>query len=257
YEAGDYLVIPRGTVYRLWPILETKLFVIQTTGPVSLPDRGLLGQHALFDPSMLEVPTPEQAPDEGYRKEWELRIQRDGELTSYFYPYNPIDVVGWKGTLTVSKINIRDIRPVMSERYHLPPTAHATFVANNVVIVSFLPRGLETGDPGAIKVPFYHSNIDYDEVIFYHDGEFFSRAGIEAGTVTFHPQGVHHGPHPKAIERSRDAKRTEEKAIMVDTRNPLRPTKVASDLEMVEYWQSWMDKEPAQKEELREEVVKL
>jgi len=241
YEGGDYLVIPRGTVYRLRPSAETRLLVIQTRGAVTVPDRGLLGQHALFDPSVLDVPTPTPNPDEGDRKEWELRIQRCGEITSYFYPHNPIDVVGWKGNLSVTKLNIRDIRPIASERYHLPPTSHCTFMADNVVIVSFLPRPLETGDPGAMKVPYFHSNIDYDEVIFYHDGDFFSRSGLSAGMMTFHPQGVHHGPHPKAIERSRNATRTEEKAIMVDTRNPLFPTEQAADFEMQNYWRSWMD----------------
>jgi len=147
--------------------------------------------------------------------------------------------VGWKGDLTVWRLNIDDIRPVMSERYHLPPTAHATFVAPNVVICTFLPRALENGDPGALKVPFYHANIDFDEVLFYHDGEFFSRAGIKPGMVTFHPQGIPHGPQPGAVEAAKQKTRTEEKAVMVDTRNPLTLTAQAQGVEWADYWKSW------------------
>jgi homogentisate 1,2-dioxygenase len=240
YEPGDYLLIPRGTIYRLSPRSDTRLLVIQTRGEVTVPDRGLLGQHALFDPAVMETPEPDPNPvviDPD--REWELKVKQGGEITSFFFHHSPITTVGWKGNLTVAKINVRDIRPVMSERYHLPPTAHATFVADQVVVASFLPRGLETGDPGALRVPFYHSNIDYDEVLFYHAGEFFSRAGIEPGMVTFHPQGLPHGPHPKAIERSRSAVRTEEQAVMVDTRRPLELTDAAKSVEWTDYWRSW------------------
>ncbi len=255
YEEGDYLVIPRGTVYRLLPGSQTRLFTVQTTGAVSIPDRGLLGQHALFDPAVIEVPSPGPIPDPGAQAEWELRIQARGRMTSVFYPFCPINTVGWKGNLTVWRLNVRDIRPVSSERYHLPPTAHATFVAENVVIATFLPRPLETGDPGALRVPYYHSNIDYDEVLFYHEGEFFSRAGIEPGMATFHPQGIQHGPHPKAIERSRDATRTNEQAVMIDTRRPLDLTDRGKSVEWVDYWKSWTESagdpelpQPAEKE---------
>ncbi len=130
-------------------------------------------------------------------------------------------MVGWKGTLSVWQLNVRDIRPVASERYHLPPSAHTTFLAAGVAICTFAPRPLENGDPRAMKVPFYHSNIDYDEVLFYHSGEFFSRAGVNAGMLTFHPQGIHHGPQARAAQRTSDAQRTEEIAVMIDTRQPL------------------------------------
>lgn len=238
YEQGDYLVLPRGTTWRLAPTATTRLLEIETAGEVGLPDRGLLGHHALFDPSVINVPHPE-APIDDARKEWEIRVQRLGQMTSVFYPYNPLNVVGWKGDLTVWQLNIRDIRPVMSERYHLPPTAHATFVADGVVICTFLPRGLETGDPGALKVPFYHSNVDYDEVLFYHEGDFFSREGIAPGMVTFHPQGLPHGPHPKAVEAARDKVRTEEKAVMIDTRRPLAMTDEGASVAWEDYWKSW------------------
>ena len=242
YEKGDYLVIPRGTVYRLLPAEETALLIIESTGEVEIPDRGIVGQHALFDPAVIKVPEPAPERHTGTGS-FKLKVQRQGRISTITYPFNPINVVGWKGDLTVWQLNIRDIRPIMSERYHLPPTAHITFLMQNVVICTFLPRGLETGDPGALKVPFFHNNIDFDEVLFYHEGEFFSRGGISPGMVTFHPQGIHHGPHPSAVETAKDKTHTNEKAVMVDTRYPLNPTPQAATAEVRDYWKSWATKE--------------
>jgi homogentisate 1,2-dioxygenase len=245
YEVGDYLVIPRGTLYRLVPASETRLLVVQTTGELGVPDRGMLGQHALFDPAVLRVPSPGEPStlEAGlagcHPDEWRVIIQRQGALTSVFYPHCPLDVVGWKGTLSVWQLNVRDIRPVTSDRYHLPPSAHTTFLAPNVAICTFAPRPLENGDPRAMKVPFFHSNIDFDEVLFYHAGEFFSREGIRPGMLTFHPQGIHHGPQARATERAITATRTEEVAIMIDTRRPLDVCAPAAALELPDYWKSW------------------
>jgi homogentisate 1,2-dioxygenase len=240
YEPGDYLVVPRGTAYRLSPTSASRFMVVESVGEVNFPEKGILGQHALFDPAVIQVPTPEasslQANAAG---EYEMRIRQCGEMTSVFYPFNPHDVVGWKGTLAAHKLNIRDIRPVLSDRYHLPPTAHITFVMHSAVICTFLPRPLENGDPAALKVPFYHSNIDFDEVLFYHSGDFFSRAGIAPGMLTFHPQGIHHGPQQAAFERSRAATRTEEVAVMLDTKRPLKVLTPANAAEMTDYWKSW------------------
>ncbi len=243
YSRGDYLVIPRGTAYRIAPTVETSALVIESTGEVELPERGLLGRHALFDPDVLEVPTPfaGAAPVRGPHA---LKVQRQGQLTTLTYPFDPLSTtVGWKGDLAVWRLNVRDIRPVSSERYHLPPTAHATFVMPNAVVCTFLPRPLETGDPGALKVPFYHANIDYDEVLFYHDGDFFSRAGIRPGMATFHPQGIHHGPQPRAVAASKTKQRTDEQAVMIDTRRPLAMTEAAQKASVPEYWKSWMTPE--------------
>jgi homogentisate 1,2-dioxygenase len=245
YEPGDYLVIPRGTQYRFSPTRETRVLIVETTGELGLPDRGMLGQHALFDPAVLRVPTPFEpsalAAGQGGAGpgEWRVVIQRQGALTSVYYPHCPLDVVGWKGTLSVWQLNVRDIRPVSSDRYHLPPSAHTTFIAPGVAICTFAPRPLENGDPRALKVPFYHSNIDFDEVLFYHSGEFFSRDGIRPGMLTFHPQGIHHGPQAKAIARAPGAQRTEEVAVMIDTRRPLSVCAPAAALEQPEYWRSW------------------
>jgi len=244
YRDGQYLLIPRGTAHRFAPSSTTRLLVIEAFSEVRFPDRGMLGQHALFDPAVIEVPSPDERsslePDA--RGEWQVVIQRDAQLTRVFYPHCPLDVVGWKGTLAPMRLDVRDIRPVSSERYHLPPSAHSTFVMRDAVVCSFLPRALETGDPRALKVPFYHSNIDFDEVLFYHRGEFFSRTGIAPGMLTFHPQGIHHGPQPRAAERARDATRTEEVAVMLDTRRPLRPAPAAAPIEQTAYWQSWQER---------------
>jgi len=247
YRRGDYLMIPRGTMYRLEPSDTTALLIVATAGETSFPERGLLGQHALFDPAVIEVPEP--APNgvnstlagtpRGDIQEWEVRIQRGGEMTSVFYPFCPLNAVGWKGTLSVQRLNVADIRPVMSERYHLPPSAHATCIADGVIICTFLPRQLENGDAKALKVPFYHNNIDFDEVLFYHDGQFFSRTDIQAGMLTYHPQGIHHGPQPGAAERAADATATNEIAVMIDTRRPLKVCDDALGAELPDYWKSW------------------
>lgn len=242
FEAGHYLVIPRGTVHRLVPSAPTSLLIVESKSEVRLPDKGLLGQHALFDPAVIDVPEPAPPENEPGRTEYEVRVQRRGRITSIVYPFHPINTVGWKGDLTVWRLHVRDIRPVMSERYHLPPSAHATFVANGWVLCTFLPRALETGDPEALRVPFYHSNIDYDEVLFYHAGNFFSRQGIGPGMVTFHPQGIHHGPQPGAVAAAADKTHTDEIAVMIDTERPLDPTSDAESVEVADYWQSWQPK---------------
>lgn len=243
YEPGDYLLVPRGTVHRFVPTAKTRVLTVETAGELAVPDRGMLGQHALFDPAVVQVPTPgEPSSLAATNGEWELRIRRCGETTRVFYPFSPLNTIGWKGTLSVAKLAVRDIRPISSDRYHLPPSAHSTFVAHNVAVCTFAPRPLENGDPLAMKVPFYHSNIDFDEVLFYHSGEFFSRAGIGPGMLTFHPQGIHHGPQGKAVERAAAAKSTSEVAVMIDTKRPLRIADEAKALEMADYWKSWSSK---------------
>jgi homogentisate 1,2-dioxygenase len=239
FEPGDYLVIPRGTTYRMLPETEDNFFlVVESFSRIRQPERGLLGQHALYDPAVIKTPSPAPIEEDGV--EWEVRIKRQNEYTSVFYPFNPMDVVGWKGDLTVWQLNVRDIRPVMSHRAHLAPSIHTTFQGNGFVLCTFLPRPLET-DPEAMRVPFYHRNIDYDEVLFYHDGDFFSRHRIGPGMITFHPQGIHHGPHPKAVKASLSKSETDEVAVMVDTLRPLTVSPEASAAEWAEYHLSWQD----------------
>jgi homogentisate 1,2-dioxygenase len=207
-------------------------------GALRLPDRGLLGRHALFDPAVVEVPDPEPHDETG---EFEVRVLRRGVLTSVVYPFHPLDVVGWKGDLAPLRLNVDDFRPVTSARYHLPPSAHTTFVGNGFVVATFAPRPFES-DPEALRVPFFHRNTDYDEVIFYHRGDFFSRAGIEVGMLTFHPAGIHHGPQPQAVERAAaraPGGHADEVAVNIDARRPLAATSVADSIQVDGYDRSW------------------
>ncbi len=239
FEKGDYLVVPRAVTYRIVPVTQDNFFLIfQSSSEFDQPQRGLIGQHALYDPATISTPDP--APIEDDRGEWEVRIKVDDEYSSVFYPFNPIDVVGWKGDLTVWKINLRDLCPVMSHRAHLPPSAHTTLVTEGAVICSFVPRPLEQAD-GAMKVPFYHRNTDYDEFIFYHDGNFFSRDNIRPGMATLHPRGIHHGPHPKALRNQGGKMHTDEYAVMLDGLNPIQVLPAGESVEWKEYWSSWKE----------------
>jgi len=241
FTKGDYLVIPRGTTFRVVTESPTTQLVVESASEIQLPDRGMLGRHAQFDPMVMRVPTlptSERKSGANAKGEYELQIKREGEWTKVFYPWNPMNASGWKGDLAPWAINVADIRPIISPRYHLPPSVHTTFLARNFVICSFLPRPLES-EEGAMKVPFYHRNIDFDEVLFYHAGNFFSREGISEGAVTFHPQGIHHGPHPNAEKNAANKETTEEIAVMVDTVRPLRPTEFAESVEFKEYYMSW------------------
>ncbi len=221
FRDGDYIMLPRGTMWRIECEGAATLLMIEATGDsYRLPDKGPVGRHAIFDPARLDTPHI----DEAFRAQqtdeaWQVVIKRRDRLSTVTYPFNPLDAVGWQGDLVPVRINWRDIRPLMSHRAHLPPSAHTTFLASRFVVCTFVPRPFES-DPGALKVPFFHSNDDYDEVIFYHAGDFFSRDNIHPGMVTFHPCGFTHGPHPKALANAFTPKQpaTDEYAVMVDTR---------------------------------------
>jgi homogentisate 1,2-dioxygenase len=242
YREGDYIVIPRGVMWRLEAAGATSLLLIEATGEsFRLPEKGLVGPHAIFDPGVLETP----AMDEKFRAQQGegktvVKVKRAGAISTITYPFNPLDAVGWKGDLTVVKVNWRDIRPLMSHRYHLPPSAHTTFASERFVVCTFVPRPIES-DPGALKVPFFHNNDDYDEFLFYHRGEFFSRDNIHPGMVTWHPSGFTHGPHPKAFAAgaTHAKKETDEVAVMIDTRDPLEACPDAAAVEWKEYVWSW------------------
>jgi homogentisate 1,2-dioxygenase len=213
-----------------------------------LPEKGILGQHAIFDPAVLDTP---RIDADFERQQGEARtrvvIKRNNALSVCTYPFNPLDAVGWHGDLTPVRLNVADIRPLASHRYHLPPSAHTTWVANRFVVCTFAPRPFET-DPGALKVPFFHNNDDYDEVLFYHAGDFFSRDNIDAGMVTFHPCGFAHGPHPKALGAawaSRKAE-TDEYAVMVDTHDALEVGELPAGVEWAGYVDSWRTPRPAE-----------
>ncbi len=245
--AGDYLMLPRSTMWRIEVASPVDLLLIEcSNGSYTLPEKGLVGQHAIFDPAMLDVPTIDDAflAQQG-EHETAVVIKRQNRLSTVTYPFNPLDAVGWHGDLVPVRINIKHIRPIMSHRQHLPPSAHTTFLGDRFVVCSFVPRPFET-DPGAIKVPFFHNNDDYDEVIFYHAGDFFSRDNIKPGMVTWHPCGFTHGPHPKALMRMYEQTKpgTDEYAVMIDARDPLEMGEAAAATEVEAYAQSWRSPGP-------------
>ena len=244
--AGDYVVIPRGTMWRI----ETQqplaaLLIEATNASYSLPEKGILGGAR----DLRSGDAGRAADGRRLRRAAERRsslagrVKRDNAISVVTYPFNPLDATGWHGDLSVVRINVKDIRPVASHRYHLPPSVHTTFVANRFVVCTFVPRPFET-DPGALKVPFFHNNDDYDEVIFYHAGNFFSRDNIAPGMMTLHPCGFTHGPHPKALKnmlvQSKPA--TDEYAVMIDARDALEITPAAQEVEWAGYVDSWKEK---------------
>ena len=246
FKSGDYIYIPRAATYRFLTKGPSRRLIVEAKNSIySQPDRGIMGHHALYDPAVLEVPVVKASTAEATDKKnklWQIRIKRAERYSILSYARNPLDVVGLKGDLSAFKLSIEDIRPVMSHRAHLAPSVHSTFVADRFVICTFTPRPLEE-EEGAQRVPFFHRNVDFDEVIFYHAGNFFSRDNIRPGWLTFHPTGVHHGPHPKALANQFKKTRTDEYAVMVDTREPLEvDQEFAKICEFTDYWKSWSHK---------------
>jgi homogentisate 1,2-dioxygenase len=243
FESGDYILVPRGTMWRVTcaePVFA--LLIEASNASYSLPEKGLVGPHAIFDPALLDIPHMDEAfqQQQSDAARWTVKIKRRGAVSTVTYPFNPLDAIGWHGDLSVARINVRDIRPLMSHRYHLPPSAHTTFVGNRFVVCTFVPRPFES-DAGALKVPFFHNNDDYDEMLFYHAGNFFSRDNIHPGMMTLHPAGFTHGPHPKALKNMlRQSKpATDEIAVMVDARDALEISPAAKSVEWAGYVDSW------------------
>ncbi len=240
---GDYVMLPRGTMWRLETSTPLSVMLIEASNDsFTLPDKGIVGHHAIFDPAVLDTPQIDDQfhAQQNSHERWRVAVKRRNQFSSITYPFNPLDAIGWHGTLMPLRVNWRDIRPLMSHRYHLPPSAHATFVSSRFVVCTFCPRPMES-DPGALKVPFFHSNDDYDEVIFYHMGEFFSRDNIHPGMMSFHPSGFPHGPHPKALAAGvkSERKATDEVAVMIDTRDALQVAPHAEAVEWRDYVNSW------------------
>lgn len=237
---GDYVVIPRGTMWRLEVCEPMYVVLIEATeAQYQLPEKGMLGVHAIFDPAKLDTPVIDDAfraqQDDSH---WSVLIKKFSQVTTMKFDYNPLDALGWTGDLVPVRINVDDILPVNSHRYHLPPSAHTTFITDRFMISTFVPRPFET-DSTAIKVPFFHNNEDYDEVIFFHDGNFFSRENLDTGMMTYHPGGITHGPHPGALKRifEQPNSHTDEVAVMVDARDPLKV--ISPKFEIEGYANSW------------------
>lgn len=241
YGPGDYIDIPRGVIYRVVPDLgETRFLVMESASTIESPRRyrneyGQLLEHAPYCERDIRVPETLETHDEAGC--FEVRIKARGRLTAYFYPHHPLDVVGWDGFLYPWAFNIGDFEPVTGS-LHQPPPTHQTFEGHNYVVCSFVPRLLDY-HPDAVPIPYNHSNLDSDEMIYYVNGNFSSRRGIERGSVTLHPSGIPHGPQPGAVEASLGRARTDELAVMVDTFHPLRLTRAGAGLEDAAYPFSW------------------
>lgn len=240
---GDYLVIPRGTIYQI--SFETKanrLFIVDSFSPITFPKRylskyGQLLEHAPFCERDIRKPSNLETFDE--KGEYLIQVKKKGLLYPIWYGTHPFDVIGWDGCEYPYAISIHDFEPITG-RVHQPPPVHQHFDAHNFVICSFVPR-LYDYHPDAVPAPYNHSNIDSDEVLYYVDGEFMSRKHVERGMITLHPSGIPHGPHPGAVEKSIGQKETPELAVMVDTFRPLYMTEVAKQIEQDNYDKSWME----------------
>lgn len=244
YRAGDYLVIPMGTTYRVVVEQVSKFFIIESNSAVETPNRYRNNQGQLLEHSPFcerDIRPPSQLVTHMEQGEYEVRVKARGMLTAYFFDFHPLDVVGWDGYLFPYAFNIEDFEPITG-RLHQPPPVHQTFQAHNFVICSFVPR-LFDYHPESIPAPYFHSNIESDEVLYYVDGNFMSRKGIEEGSITLHPMGIPHGPHPGTIEASIGKKETAELAVMVDTFRPLHVAKVVESVEDPGYMSSWLPKE--------------
>ncbi len=241
FSYGDYLVIPRGMIYQLhFNTDDNRLFIVQSFSPVYTPKRyrnwfGQLLEHAPFCERDIRPPHNLEPIDE--KGEFLIKIKKQDTLYQYVYANHPFDVVGWDGYNYPYAFSIHEFEPITG-RVHQPPPVHQTFETSGFVICSFVPRMYDY-HPLSIPAPYNHSNIDSDEVLYYVDGDFMSRNHVEKGQITLHPAGIPHGPHPGAYERSIGKTETQELAVMVDTFKPLKLTKQALDLELVEYKTSW------------------
>jgi homogentisate 1,2-dioxygenase len=242
---GDYVVIPRGVTHR-WRFAtgRVKLLVLESAGPVRAPqhfrsDQGQLMEHAPYCERDLRTPEfhdPVDAPGP-----CPLTIKVGGLLQEVVLAHDPRDLVGWDGCYYPWAFSIHDFMPVVG-KVHLPPPVHLTFTAPGFVVCSFVPRPFDF-HPEAVPIPYAHSNVDSDEVLYYVEGEFMSRRGIESGSVTLHPMGYPHGPQPGLLEKSLGARGTDELAVMIDTFAPLAATAAADAVDDPDYPFSWLDDE--------------
>jgi len=237
FKKGDYVLVPKGVSYRFSKTTAYFLRIENFSSLYKKPETGILGQQALYHEENIQGPVWKSLSSP--EKSSSVRIQKSGMLTEVSYPHDITHLSGWFGTLYPSVLPVSKIAPILSSMAHLPPSVNATFLTDTFIVCTFLPRPLEEPD-GALKVPFFHSNIDYDEFIFYHEGDFFSRDNMSAGSMTLHPRGINHGPHPKAMKGQGKKTRTDEIAVMVDTVKPLKVSKFARELEVEDYWKSWM-----------------
>ncbi|MCF8285053.1 MAG: homogentisate 1,2-dioxygenase [Sphingobacteriales bacterium] len=243
FEYGDYLVIPRGTIYQMeFNDENNRLFIVESFTPITSPKRyrnnvGQLLEHSPFCERDMKLPQDLECIDE--TGDFKVLIKKQGLIYPYTYGTHPFDFVGWDGFHYPWAISIHDFEPITG-RVHQPPPVHQMFEAHNFVVCSFVPRKYDY-HPDAIPAPYNHSNVDSDEVLYYVDGDFMSRKSVEKGQITLHPGGIPHGPHPGTVERSIGKERTEELAVMVDPFRPLMLTEDAVGIEDPSYYISWLE----------------
>lgn len=243
FSYGDYLVLPRGTIYQItFNDSKNRLLIVESFSPIRFPKRymskhGQLLEHSPFCERDIRAPQNLITKDE--QGDFIIKTKKKGILYGLHYANHPFDVVGWDGCCYPFAFSIHDFEPITG-RVHQPPPVHQTFEGNNFVICSFVPR-LYDYHPLAIPAPYHHSNIDSDEVLYYVDGDFMSRKNVTRGMITLHPAGIPHGPHPGAIEKSIGKLETKELAVMLDTFHPLMLTKQALEIENENYTMSWAE----------------
>jgi homogentisate 1,2-dioxygenase len=242
FSYGDYLVVPRGMIYQLhFDDADNRLFIIESGDPIYTPKRyrNWFGQHLEHSPYCeRDMRAPEELETHAESGEFKVKIKKQDVLHTYLYATHPFDVVGWDGYNFPYAFSIHDFEPITG-RVHQPPPVHQTFETKNFVICSFVPRMYDY-HPQSIPAPYNHSNIDSDEVLYYVDGDFMSRKSVSKGQITLHPAGIPHGPHPGTYEASIGKTETKELAVMVDTFRPLQITKAALDIEVKDYYKSWL-----------------
>lgn len=242
FTNGDHLVIPKGITYRIdFESEDNRLFIVEAFGFFRFPKKylnraGQLLEHSPFYERDIRKPSNLETHDE--KGDFLVMIKKDDQLHPYHFATHPFDVIGWDGYHYPYALSIHDFQPITG-RIHQPPPVHQTFEARNFVMCAFVPR-LFDYHPESIPVPYNHSNVDSDEVLYYVDGDFMSRNNIQKGQITLHPTGIVHGPHPGAVERSLGAKETNELAVMIDTFNPLMLTEEALSIEDKDYYLSWL-----------------
>jgi homogentisate 1,2-dioxygenase len=242
FKKGSYINLPKSLHHTFFFEEKTQFLVIESkSGQYREPDRGMVGKNAFYDLAVLGKPCLESLYQ--FKKDKNISslvidVKRLDTLTKFTFKACVYDTVSWKGDLFPFTIHIDDMMPMMSHRVHLPPSAHTTFAANGFVVCTFLPRLIET-DADALKVPFFHQNIDYDEVLFYHAGNFFSRDNLHPNMISLHPAGFPHGPHPKAFAAQGTKTFTDEVAVMIDAYSPLNIDPGFEKVEVKSYWESW------------------
>src|SRR5579862_3509161 len=243
FAYGDYLIIPRGTIYQIeFHDKQNRLFILESSSPILFPQKylskyGQLLEHSPYTERDLRIPAELETIDK--KGDFVIKTKKKSVLYGIHYGHHPFDVIGWDGCCYPFAFSIHDFEPITG-RVHQPPPVHQTFEGHNYVVCSFCPR-LFDYHPQAIPAPYNHSNIDSDELIYYVDGDFMSRKNVTRGMLTLHPGGIPHGPHPGAVEKSIGAKETKELAVMVDTFHPLMLTEEALQIENPDYIMSWSE----------------